>query len=31
MSKMMIYADHAATTAMSSVAYEAMLPWLQNK
>ena len=27
----MIYADHAATTAMSSVAYEAMLPWLQNK
>lgn len=27
----MIYADHAATTAMSSVAYEAMLPWLQNR
>ena len=31
MSKTMIYADHAATTAMSSVAYEAMLPWLQNR
>ena len=27
----MIYADHAATTAMSPVAYEAMLPWLQDK
>ena len=31
MSKTMIYADHAATTAMSPVAYEAMLPWLQGK
>lgn len=31
MSKTMIYADHAATTAMSPVAYEAMLPWLQDK
>lgn len=27
----MIYADHAATTAMSSGAYDAMLPWLQDK
>lgn len=31
MSKTMIYADHAATTAMCQAAYEAMLPWLQNK
>ena len=30
MSKTMIYADHAATTAMSSVAYEAMLSLLDN-
>lgn len=27
----MIYADHAATTALSTTAYEAMLPWLQDK
>ena len=27
----MIYADHAATTALSPVAYEAMLPWFQDK
>lgn len=27
----MIYADHAATTVMSPAAYEAMLPWLQDK
>lgn len=27
----MIYADHAATTALSPAAYEAMLPWLQDK
>ena len=27
----MIYADHAATTALSLAAYEAMLPWLQDK
>ena len=26
-----IYADHAATTALSHAAYEAMLPWLQSK
>ena len=26
-----IYADHAATTALSPAAYEAMLPWLQKK
>ncbi len=25
----MIYADHAATTALSQAAYEAMLPWLK--
>ena len=31
MSKTIIYADHAATTAMSPAAYEAMLPWLQDK
>ncbi len=31
MSKTMIYADHAATTAVSLAAYEAMLPWLQDK
>lgn len=31
MSKTMIYADHAATTALSPAAYEAMLPWLQDK
>lgn len=31
MSKSMIYADHAATTALSLVAYEAMLPWLRDK
>ena len=31
MSKTTIYADHAATTALSPVAYEAMLPWLQDK
>ena len=31
MSKTMIYADHAATTALSPAAYEAMLPWLQKK
>ena len=27
----MIYADHAATTALSPAAYDAMLPWLQDK
>lgn len=27
----MIYADHAATTALNPAAYEAMLPWLQDK
>ncbi len=27
----MIYADHAATTALSSTALEAMKPWLQDK
>ncbi len=27
----MIYADHAATTALSPAAYAAMLPWLQNE
>ena len=27
----MIYVDHAATTALSPAAYEAMLPWLQDK
>jgi len=27
----MIYADHAATTALSQAAYEAMLPWLEVK
>ena len=26
-----IYADHAATTALSPAAYEAMQPWLQDK
>lgn len=26
----MIYADHAATTALSPAAYEAMLPWFQS-
>ena len=26
-----IYADHAATTALSQTAYTAMLPWLQDK
>ena len=26
-----IYADHAATTALSPAAYEAMLPWLQEE
>lgn len=31
MSKTIIYADHAATTALSPIAYEAMLPWLQDK
>ena len=31
MSKTMIYADHAATTALSHTAFEAMLPWLQDK
>lgn len=31
MRKTFIYADHAATTALSSVAYEAMQPWLQEK
>lgn len=31
MSNTMIYADHAATTALSPAAYEAMLPWLQDK
>ena len=31
MSKTMIYVDHAATTALSPAAYEAMLPWLQDK
>ena len=31
MSKTTIYADHAATTALSPAAYEAMLPWLQDK
>ncbi len=31
MSMTMIYADHAATTALSPVAYEAMLPWLLDK
>lgn len=31
MSKTMIYADHAATTALSHVAYAAMQPWLQDK
>lgn len=31
MNKTMIYADHAATTALSPTAYEAMLPWLQDK
>lgn len=31
MNKSMIYADHAATTALSPTAYEAMLPWLQDK
>ena len=31
MSKTMIYADHAATTALSPAAYDAMLPWLQDK
>ena len=29
MSKTMIYADHAATTALSPAAYAAMQPWLQ--
>ncbi len=27
----MIYADHAATTALSPVAYEAMKPWLEEQ
>ena len=27
----MIYADHAATTALSQAAYEAMLPWFQER
>lgn len=27
----MIYADHAATTALSQVAYEAMLPWFRSE
>ena len=31
MSKTKIYADHAATTALSSAAYAAMQPWLQDK
>lgn len=31
MSKTMIYVDHAATTALSPAAYEAMIPWLQDK
>lgn len=31
MSKTMIYADHAATTALSPAAYAAMQPWLQDK
>ena len=31
MSKTTIYADHAATTALSPAAYEAMLPWFQDK
>lgn len=31
MNKTVIYADHAATTALSSAAYEAMQPWLQDK
>lgn len=31
MNKSMIYADHAATTALSPTVYEAMLPWLQDK
>lgn len=31
MSKTTIYADHAATTALSPATYEAMLPWLQEK
>lgn len=31
MSKTTIYADHAATTALSPAAYKAMLPWLQDK
>ncbi len=31
MRKTMIYADHAATTALSPAAYDAMLPWLQDK
>ena len=26
----MIYADHAATTKLSSTAREAMLPWLED-
>lgn len=29
--KTLIYADHAATTALSPAAYEAMLPWLREK
>lgn len=31
MSKTVIYADHAATTALSPAAYSAMQPWLQDK
>lgn len=31
MSKTLIYADHAATTALSSVAYKAMQPWLKDR
>ncbi len=31
MSKAMIYADHAATTALSSAAAEAMQPWLHDQ
>ena len=31
MSKTIIYADHAATTALSPVAFAAMQPWLQDK
>lgn len=31
MSKTLIYADHAATTALSPSAYAAMQPWLQEK